>query len=185
MTRLIFTALFAVVLGALGCTTGYDPDSPERGGDAPSANRRVQATIDAFLRADPGMQRFFDRSYGFAIFPSVGKGGFVLGGARGDGLVYVQKKLIGTTELVQVTVGAQIGGQSYSEVIFFRDEGVVDHFKRGGFKLSAQASAVAAQDGASSDADYRGGVAIFTVGNEGLMVEASVGGQSFDFDRLE
>ena len=176
--------LSVLVLFIAACSTGYDPGSPERAGDSPSANARVQESIDAFLRADPGMKRFFDDSYGYAVFWKVGKGGLIVGGAHGDGLVYEQGKAVGRTELTQATIGAQLGGQTYKEVIFFRDKGALDRFKSGKFETSAQASAVIAADGASADADYRDGVAIFTVGNEGAMVEASVGGQQFSFEAL-
>jgi lipid-binding SYLF domain-containing protein len=177
--RITLTAFCAATL--MACSSGYDPDSPERAGDPPSRNRRVQEAIDKFIKADPGMKRFFDDSYGYAIYPKVGKGGLVVGGAHGDGVVYEQGKLIGLSELTQATVGAQLGGQTYAEVIFFRDKGVLTQFQKGEWRAGAQASAVAAKDGASADADYRGGVAIFTVGNEGLMAAASVGGQQYSY----
>lgn len=166
------------------CSTGYDPASPERAGDPPSANRRVQETVDAFLRADPGMKRFFDNAYGYAIFWKIGKGGLIAGGAHGDGLVYEQGRAVGKTALTQATLGAQIGGQTFREVIFFRDKGVLDNFRGGKTSWTAQASAVIAKDGAASTTDYRGGVAIFIMPIEGAMAEASVGGQQFTFEPL-
>jgi lipid-binding SYLF domain-containing protein len=166
------------------CSTGYDPDSPEKAGDPPSANARVRETMDALLKADPSMQRFFDNSYGYAIFWKIGKGGAGVGGARGDGLVYEHGRAVGKSTMTQATIGLQLGGQTYREVVFFRDQGTFRNFQGGKYAFSADASAVAAQDGASAAADYRGGVAVFTHPIEGLRAEASVGGQKFSYEPL-
>jgi len=173
-----------LALGLAACASSYDPDSPERAGDAPEANRRVQETIDVFLNADPGLKRFFDNAYGYAVFWRVGKAGIGVGGAHGNGLVYEQGKAVGNVELIQGTVGLQLGGQVYREIIFFENRRALSDLQDGDFELSAQASAVAASDGASRNAAYRNGVAVFTVGNEGLMFEASVGGQKFNYSPL-
>jgi len=135
-----------------------------------------------FIDVDPGMQWWFDNAYGYAIFPSVGKGAIGIGGARGKGYVYEQGELVGESTLTQVTVGFQLGGQAYREVIFFKDQTAMNDFKRGNFELSAQASAVALTAGASGDIAYSRGVAIVTIAKGGLMYEASVGGQKFDYD---
>lgn len=137
---------------------------------------------EAFLKEDDGMADFFDNAYGFAIFPKVGKGAFVVGGAGGRGVVYEQGNPIGEAKLTQVTIGAQAGGQSYREVIFFEDAAAFKNFKKGKMKLSAQVSAVAAAAGASADAPYQEGVIVFTMPIGGLMYEASVGGQKFKVD---
>ena len=92
---------------------------------------------------------------------------------------------IGTAKLSQFTIGAQLGGQLYAEIVFFEDEAALERFKESKTKLSAQASAVAASDGASANADYEWGVAIFTMAQSGLMFEASVGGQKFKFQELK
>jgi lipid-binding SYLF domain-containing protein len=138
-------------------------------------------TIRAFLARDSSLKRFFHGAHGFAIWPNVGKGGFVIGGGGGKGSVYEQGKLIGASELSFVSVGAQIGGQSFAEVIFFQDKAAIDNFKRGNFEFGAQISAVAAASGAASAARYDSGVAVFTLPKKGLMAEASVGGQQFTF----
>ena len=134
---------------------------------------------------DPGMQAWFDNAAGFAVFPSVGKGGLVIGGAHGKGLVIVRDNIHGKTSLSQVTVGFQLGGQVYSQFVFFRDDTALNEFKRGNFELGAQASAVAVTLGASADANYNKGVAIFTLASGGLMFEASVGGQKFTYTESE
>jgi lipid-binding SYLF domain-containing protein len=107
-----------------------------------------------------------------------------LGGAYGKGEVYEREALIGVSSLTQLTIGFQLGGQAYSEIIFFKDKEALDDFKGGNFELGAQASAVAATAGASADASYDNGVAIFTLAKGGLMYEASIGGQKFSFEPI-
>ena len=143
---------------------------------------KVQAAILEVTKEDPGMEAWFKNAAGYAVFPTVGKGGIGIGGAHGKGLVIAGDKVIGKTSLSQVTIGLQLGGQAYSEYIFFRDETALADFKRGNYEMGAQASAVAATAGASADASYNSGVAIFTHVSGGLMYEASVGGQKFKFE---
>lgn len=138
----------------------------------------------AFLKADPSMQNLFKNAYGYAIFPNVGKGAAGVGGAAGRGTVYEQGKAVGTAQMVQVSVGAQAGGQSYREVIFFENKDALDRFKDNKTEFSGQASAVAAKSGASANANYREGVVVFAQEKSGLMVEASIGGQKFTYKSL-
>lgn len=141
----------------------------------------VQKAIIAIKKADPGIEAFFENAAGYAVFPSVGKGGLVIGAAYGKGLVLADEKIIGYTSMTQGTIGLQAGGQKYAQFIFFKDTTALDHFKRGNFELGAQASAVAITAGASADAAYDKGVAIFTHAAGGLMFEGSVGGQKFKY----
>jgi lipid-binding SYLF domain-containing protein len=145
----------------------------------------VAETIQKFQEGDPGMQAWFAEAHGYAVFPSVGKGGIGIGGARGNGLVYEQGSLVGKTTLTQVTIGLQLGGQAFSEVIFFKDKTAFDDFTRGNFEMGAQVSAVALTAGASADLAYNGGVAVVTATKGGLMYEATVGGQKFDYEAIE
>jgi lipid-binding SYLF domain-containing protein len=112
----------------------------------------------------------------------VGKGGIVVGGAFGRGLVIVNEQVDGFASLSQATIGFQLGAQKYAQFIFFRDQTALDHFKRGNFEFGAQASAVAITAGASADAAYDAGVAVFTIAGGGLMFEGSVGGQRFSYE---
>ncbi len=144
----------------------------------------VKSTIADFQRVDPGLTNLFASAKGFVVFPEIAKGGFVLGGAHGNGHVFAGGQLIGGAELTQVTVGAQIGGQIYSELIFFQTDTALADFKEGRLKLSAQVSAIAAAEGVAEHAKYHDGVAIFTLPRQGLMGEASVGGQKFRFKSL-
>jgi lipid-binding SYLF domain-containing protein len=148
---------------------------------APSDESDVAAVIAKFKQKDPGMAEVFAGAYGYAVFPTVGKGGIGIGGARGKGYVYQGGRLIGRSTLTQVSIGFQFGGQAYSEVVFFKTAPALANFKSGRLKLDAQASAVALTARASADLAYRNGVAIVTMAKGGLMYEASVGGQKFSF----
>lgn len=154
--------------------------SPSFGVDE-AFKQQTKAAIDQFKKADPGMKAFFGKARGYAVIPTVGKGGIGIGAARGRGLVYEGGRLIGEVKLTQVTIGAQLGGQTYSEVVFLENKETMESFKQGDFALSAQATATAAAAGASANAKYKQGVAVFTMAKGGLMYEASVGGQKFSF----
>jgi lipid-binding SYLF domain-containing protein len=145
---------------------------------------RCNQTVELFKTTDPHLEKFFTDAVGYAIFPSVGKGGFILGGAAGTGCLYQGGAIIGQAKLAQVTVGLQLGGQSYAETIFFQNDDAIEAFKSNSFEMSAQVSAVAASSGASANAKYRLGVLVFTIAKTGLMYEASVGGQKFSFKPL-
>jgi len=174
------TALSCLLcLGSASLFADFVPNSDD------SQELEVATAIINLKEKDPGIQRFFDDSAGYAVFPSVGKGGIGIGGAFGEGLVIVDDMVVGHTELTQLSIGLQLGGQVYSEFIFFKDEVALGDFQRGNFELGAQASAVAVDAGASADADYSKGVAIFTQAGGGLMFEASVGGQKFDYTAKE
>jgi len=157
-------------------------------------------TIKVFRDAGKS-SKFFAGSYGYAVFPTIGKGGFVIGAAHGSGRVYRQGKYVGDTSMTQVTVGAQLGGQAYSQIIFFQNKAAFDQFTSGDFEFGAQATAVAITAGASAQAgtsgasagasgtqesattagNYYKGMAVFTVAKGGLMYEASIGGQKFSY----
>jgi lipid-binding SYLF domain-containing protein len=159
-----------------------------------------QATIDVFKQAGES-GRFFNSAYGYAVFPNIGKGGIVVGGAYGTGRVYAQGSHTGDVKMTQVTLGLQLGGQTYSQIIFFQDQRAFREFIGSNFEFGAQATAVAITAGASAsatttgssagtsggqhDADtvgqYYKGMAVFTVAKGGLMVEASLGGQKFEY----
>ena len=137
-----------------------------------------------FIQTDPSLSKFFASAAGYVIFPNVGKGAVGIGGASGNGIVYEKGKMIGKAKLSQVSVGFQLGGQAYRELIFFETQEALDRFKKNKVELSAQASAVAATAGASANAKYSDGVMIYTQQKGGLMYEASVGGQKFNFTKI-
>ena len=140
----------------------------------------VLLTIEDF-RDVSDLNMYFKEAYGFAIFPSIKKAGFGIGGARGKGQVFANEQLIGDSTVTQINLGINLGVQSYQEIIFFRSEVDLDRFTSGNFELGAQASAVAINTGVAAEVEYSNGVAIFTKAIGGLMLEASIGGQKFSF----
>ena len=151
----------------------------------PDNNDKLELSVaQALIKAkekDSTMEDWFNTAYAYAVFPKVGKGGIGIGGAHGKGIVIRGDSTVATTSLSQLTVGFQLGGQVYSEYIFFKDQTAFDDFARGNFEMGAQVSAVALTAGASADASYNGGVAVFTIAEGGLMYEASIGGQKFKY----
>jgi lipid-binding SYLF domain-containing protein len=160
-----------------GCETA--PKTPEA---KQALSSDARASLDRMYNTDPGVRNLVNQAYGYAIFPSVGKGGFIAGGAYGRGEVYEQSNLIGYADLSQGTVGLQAGGQEYSELILFETPDALNRFKSGNFAFSANASAVALKAGASGAARFENGILVFTQPKGGLMFEASVGGQKFSFE---
>jgi lipid-binding SYLF domain-containing protein len=167
--------IWLIVVLAVPARAGWDPAREQR------EKRLVEETIAKFKGADVSMKVFFDKAYGYVVFPSIGKGGFIIGGGHGDGWVYEKGRHIGRATVMELTVGAQIGGQSFSEIIFFADKSTLDDFKKGNWELDAQASVIVVKAGASKDASYDDGVAVFTMPKSGLMAEATVGGQKFQY----
>lgn len=164
----------------------------------------VEHTINTFKKS-PQVAKFFKNSYGYAVFPTIGKGGVGLGGAYGEGVVFKQGKKTGSSSMTQLTFGFQLGGQAFSEIIFFKDKATYYAFTKGNFEFSAQASAVAISVGASAQTSttgtsagasassdknkqkgfYQNGMATFTYTKGGLMYEAALGGQKFSFTPIK
>ncbi len=147
--------------------------------------KEAKDAVAVLKKADPSLKKFFDHSVGYVVFPGVGKGGLVVGGAGGSGIVFEHGKAVGKATLSQVTIGAQVGGQAYYEIIFFENAETLAAFKKGEWTMAAQVSAVALKSGASADAAYKEGVAVFTLSKGGAMAEASVGGQKFGYTPLK
>lgn len=184
--RNTFQALLLAVVTLCGALAVADDDS---------------AAIERFRAAGAGSM--LDTAYGYAVFPTIGKVGIGFGGAYGEGRVYKRSGvLVGNTSVTQVTVGLQLGGQAYSQLILFEDERSYKEFTSGNFEFGAQATAVALttaagaeanttgagtnvsggqNDAAIASAGYRKGMAVFTIAKGGLMYEATIGGQKFDF----
>ena len=157
-------------------------------------------TLKLFREAGPSA-KFFSNSYGYAVFPTIGKGGLGVAAGHGKGRVYVGGGYVGDTSMTQITVGPQIGGQAYSQMIFFQNKAAFNEFTTGNFEFAAQATAVAITAGAGVQggsggagisasgtpkhaktlSDYHGGLAVFTIAKGGLMAEASIGGQKFGY----
>lgn len=162
-------------------------------------------TINLFKKS-PAVQSFFNNSYGYVVFPTIGKAGFVIGGAYGEGLLYHQEISVGTVTMMKATVGFQAGGQAFSEIIFLQDKRAYDEFTSGNFEFDASASAVVITagiqaktgtngltasvtagpaTGAQAETNYRKGMAVFIHTKGGLMYEATVGGQKFSYESIQ
>jgi len=178
--KAIGLAFAIAAVGAL-CLTGCETAPKSTQGRA-SLDTEVQSTIRTALQQDPGLQSFFDKSAGYAVFPRVGKGAFVAGGAFGRGELFQNKQFVGYCTLTQATVGLQAGGQEYSELVFLQTPENVNDFKAGSFALTGEASAVALTTGAAAKTNFTNGVAVFTMQPTGLMLAAAVGGQKFSFE---
>jgi lipid-binding SYLF domain-containing protein len=171
------TLLFAV--GAIclgGCST--EPTSSD---DRADLQDDVATTLKRMYVEDAGLQAFLTHANGYVIFPSVGKGAFIVGGSYGRGEVFQGGVFIGYADITQATVGLQAGGQKFSEAIAFESADAVNRLAGNHLTLTANASAVALKAGAASSAQYEDGVVVFIEPVAGLMVEASVGGQSFSY----
>jgi hypothetical protein len=171
--------------------------------NAPARADEYSDTVSLFKNAGQSGS-YFNKSYGYAVFPTIGKGGIGIGGAHGSGRVYAGGKYVGNTSMTQVTVGFQLGGQAFSQIVFFEDERSFKEFTSGNFEFAAQTSAVAITAGASASAgttgaaagasggkkdattagEYHKGMAVFTVAKGGLMYEAALGGQKFSYKPL-
>jgi len=170
----IATTTVLAAISACAATRTAESDKDEMFSD-------VGVAIKAFKKQDPGLDLWFDHAYGYAVFPRVEKAAIGVGGAGGEGVVYDQGVSSGNSRLAQGTIGLQLGGQSFREVIFFEDAATLAEFTDGTFELAATINAIAAEEGSASKATYQDGVAVFTMSTGGLMFEASVGGQTFDF----
>lgn len=155
------------------------------GGWKPELKQDADAALAEMLKSTPKLETFKSKAYGYAVFPKITKAGVGIGGAAGKGIVYKNHTAVGSSKLKQASIGLQLGGQQYSEVLFFENKEAFDHFTNGNLKFDGQASAVAITKGASIDIAYKDGVAVFTHTKGGLMYEASLGGQHFTYEAGE
>ena len=165
-----------LVVTLLFCTTTFSQTKKDRKIIADAAKAKT-----TLIKTEKGLEPFFENSAGYVIFPNVGKGGFVIGAASGNGAVYEKGELIGMANLKKLNIGFQAGGQAIIEVIFFETKTELERFKNNEFQFDAQASAVAIKSGIAFNAKYKEGVATFALPKSGLMADASVGGQKFKY----
>ena len=188
--RFLFTRFIALALLALPM--------------APAWADSYDDATKVFLNAGESGE-FFSKSYGYALFPTIGKAGVGVGGAHGKGRVYVKGKVVGDASMTQITAGLQLGGQAYSQIVFFENKAAFDRFTSGRFEFGAEATAVAITAGASAQAStggtgagasvdedkatnagvYQNGMAVFTLTKGGLMYEATIGGQKFGYKPIK
>jgi lipid-binding SYLF domain-containing protein len=146
--------------------------------------QQVQQIKKDWQAKDGTFDATLTKAYGYAIFPEVGKGGFIVGASHGAGEVYEQGKLIGRAKMTQTTVGAQVGGQTYAQVVLFENKEALERFKQSRFEGSAAATAIGGKKGAAAASKYKDGVAIMVLPLKGAMAEAAGGGQKFKFEPL-
>ncbi len=183
----LYLLMLVLTISGLSIPTNskaYDVSMKEQNNSKDNMLTKSKKAKAAFIKNDADMNKFFKNAHAYVIFPNVGKGALVVGGASGNGMVFEHGHLIGKGKMLQVTVGVQAGGKAYSEVIFFENKAALERFKDDKLEFSGQASAVAAKSGASATAKYADGVLVFTRDLGGLMVEASIGGQKFTYKKL-
>jgi len=172
------------------------------------ADREVEDYSEAIgmFKENTTVAPYFGSAYGYAVFPTIAKGGLGIGASHGKGQVYRSGSVTGFTSASTVSIGFQAGGQAFSQVIFFENKSSFDDFITGNFEFDAQASAVAITASAQASAGttgtgasagagggageqaktaYRKGMLVFTIAKGGLMYEASIGGQKFTYDAVE
>ncbi len=178
MRKLVALSLLSAAAAFAGCGS----TKPESSSDAEKLNTECQTAMGHLKKQDPSIATWFNTAHAYAVFPSVGKGAIGIGGAYGRGEVYQQGKLIGYTTLKQGTIGLALGGQAFTEAIFFKDPVALTAFQEGNYEFAANASAVAVKSGAGATSEYSGGVKAFVLVKGGLMAEAAVGGQKFAYE---
>lgn len=166
----------SVLMILAGCAT-----TPETKEARDVLNAEVIEAISIFKSQDSGIQRFFDTSYGYVVFPKILKGGFWVGGAYGQGEVYRQNLMTGYSSMTQASLGFSFGGEYFREIVFFSTKTEYDDFCAEEFAFSAQVTGVALDKGVAAKTNYENGVVVFILAEEGLMIDASLGGQKFEF----
>ena len=159
--------------------SGWKPLSGKTNRDKKASEKTIYS-LNKFKKMS-SLKPYFKKAIGYAIFPNIGKGGIGIGAARGKGEVFEKGNVIGSTTLTQISVGFQLGGQAFSQIIFFKDKKSLERFTQGNFEFGASASAALISEGANASADYSDGVAVLTLSKGGLMYEASIGGQKFGY----
>lgn len=173
-----FVALMCAAM-MCGCKT-----EPKTEGDAAKLSANADATVAGYKAKDSSLQALMDKSVGYAVFPDVGKGGWIVGGSYGRGQVYEGGRMIGYADISEVSAGFQWGAQNFSELLIFTRQSDLDKFKQGDFSLGANVSAVALSAGAAGTTDPSKGVIALVDTKGGLMAEAAIGGQRMRFKPL-
>ncbi len=178
LTGTLYTSLVAVLILVIAGCGSASKTGDQLLSDVQEEKRMIEQNF-------PNVAQNFQTAAGYAIFPNVGKGAYIIGGASGNGAVYQNGNLVGYADLKQVDVGLQIGGKAFVEVLFFETQAALDRFKNGGYELEASATAVILEKGASKTITFQDGVGIATIPKGGAMAGISVGGQRFDFTPVQ
>ena len=173
-------AVVAVALTSTGCATAPKSE-PQR----QSLVAEADAAVQSMIAKDSSLRDFIAGAHGYAAFPNIGKAGLIAGGASGRGVVYEDGRPVGYTQINQGSIGAQIGAQSYAELIVFKDQAALDRLKAGNFEFGADISAIALKAGGAASAQFQGGMAVFVQPKGGLMAEASIKGQKLSYEPMD
>ena len=177
MSRLQLPLIGAAALAmTIGCAT-----APKSASDKASLEARADSTLTMMRNRDPALGPLLSSSAGYVVFPEIGKGGFVVGAAHGRGILYERGRHAGFVDVNQASIGAQLGAQTFSELVVFKSPFDVQKLKTGEFTLGANASAVALTTGAAASAEFKEGTAVFVVAGGGVMAELSLSGQRMNF----
>jgi lipid-binding SYLF domain-containing protein len=168
-------SIFILMVG--GCSV-----TPQKAEDKAVLSAETQEAIAIMKAKDPSIQRFFEKSYGYAVLPKVFKAALLAGGAYGRGEVFEKGTMVGYCNMSQASLGFSLGGEFFREIIFFRDKEDLDDFRLEEYTFSAQVTGVALSAGVAAKADYKAGMAVFIMTDTGLMVDASLGGQKFNYE---
>lgn len=193
----LFTGILAIMLlFSTGTVLGQDYDKKDKKKDKEkeqivdkdqraSLERDAEKAKQAFISENAQMKEHLESAAGYAIFPNVGKGAWILGGAAGNGVVYEKGNKVGYAELRQIDIGFQIGGQAFREIIIFKTQSALDKFKEGDFSFEGSASAVVWDKGKGESIQFEDGVGVALMPKAGAMVGISVGGQEFDYRDIQ
>jgi lipid-binding SYLF domain-containing protein len=178
--------LAPLVFGTLlACVAAPACGAKQKGAATASAPERVSGitdTIELFKQKDSTLGPLFSSSAGYVVLPDVGEGALVLGGAHGAGEAFERGRYVGRVTVSEVSIGAQVGGQSYSQVVFFETPVAFKRLKDNEFKFAAEVSAIGVDHGVAKNAKFKDGVATFVIPKQGLMASAAVGGQKLSFE---
>jgi len=177
-----FVLLLGVLTGSamVGCST-----APTTEVKRDKLEDHAQMALNRFKQEDPTADKFLSNARAYAVFPTAGKGGAVVGGAYGHGILYEGGRMTGYCNMTQASVGAQIGGQEFSELIVFQTQAALDRFKHNDLNFTGNASAIVSKSGAAATAKYDNGVAVFVRSDAGLMAEAAIAGQGFTYRSMD
>ena len=173
---IVLSLLCLFALAVTGCET-----APPTASEKSILEEQATFTLGMMQKQDPALDEFLSKAYAYVVFPTVSKGGLIAGGVYGRGVVYEKAGMIGYADLSQATIGGQIGGQTYSELLVLEDEAAMNRFKTGKLTFETNLSAIALQKGTAQHAKYHEGVIAFIRPQGGLMAEATVGGQQFTY----
>ena len=173
----LIAGLICMMALAVGCAT-----RPETPASRSALSAKVERAVALFQATDPSIETYFNDAYAYAVLPEITKAAALVGGAYGRGEVFVGGTKVGYCSMTQASLGFSFGGQYFREIIFFRERADFERFTGGAFTMSAQVTAVALQYGSADRNDYNYGLAVFVAADQGLMVDASVGGQTFQYD---